>query len=119
MAVSTGVLTKLSRNEAAAMPTLTAITTVADGIKIPMSAEDGRILIMIANGGVAEATATIKKGNALQGVSDLAVTIAAGATKIICVESGRFTNVSGALAGYLLITGSASATLTAGAVALP
>ena len=48
-------------------------------------------------------TLTIKAGNALQGVSDLVVSVPASTAGLIQVESGKYVQVSGANTGRILV----------------
>ena len=123
MAVTAITPEVLSRNvfdvDALAM---TAATAAADGFLVDCSnVADHRLLLVFQNTNAAATarTATIKKGNALQGVSDLASgDIAAGKFAAVAVESGRFKNVSGANKGKILIIPS-HAELKMAAIVLP
>lgn len=118
MAATSVTNTSLKFNTAGDMPTAVAVNA-ADGAVIDFSnCEDGRILIILENASTAEKTATIKAGDSIQGVSDLAVKIAASGKKIITVESGRFMNVSGANRGCVVITGT-DANVKVAAIELP
>lgn len=88
----------------------TAVACGADGAVVEFDHPDEKIMLVIGT-----ATATIKKGNALQGVKDLVVTFTAG-TRCVVIESGAYVNVSGDNKGKILITG---ATATVSAVSLP
>jgi hypothetical protein len=101
---------------------MTAATTAADGFLVDVSAyADHRILLVFQNTNAADAarTATIKKGNGLQGVSDLASgNIPAAKFGAITVESGRFKNISGTNKGKILVVPS-HAELKMAAIVLP
>jgi len=79
--------------------TFTAATTAADGFTVDLSGfadQKAVFLLQNTNAGSTSRTATIKAGNGLQGVSDLASgNVAAGNIAAISVESGAFMNVSG------------------------
>lgn len=110
--------TKLKYNVASDLPTTVAATAVSDGCVIDYTAkDDGRILLIIENSGATEFTAKILKGNGLQGVEDLSITIGANASKVITIESGKFVNVSGANKGKVIINGSTN--LKVAAIELP
>ncbi|MGI5824517.1 MAG: hypothetical protein ACOX7J_02995 [Bacillota bacterium] len=86
----------------------TAGTT--DGFKIPMTAKDNKILMLFQNTGTSAATVTLKCGNGIQGVNDLAAySIAASGITAIEPESGAFKNVSGEDKGYAVVVPSATA----------
>ena len=106
MAATSITVTKLKRNTAFAVPA-TAAVNASDGAEIDLSGiSDERLLIILENGSTsAEKTATIKMGNGIAGVSDLAVTLAASEKKCIVIESSKFKNVSGASAGKMIISG--------------
>lgn len=101
---------------------MTAATTAADGFLIDVSAyPDHNILLVFnnTNASTTARTATIKKGNALQGVSDLTSgDIAAAKFGAINVESGRFKLVSGTNKGKILVIPS-HAELKMAAIVLP
>ena len=119
MAITSITNKKLKLNTVEAMPTAAAVDAT-DGASVDYSNKsDGRILLILENAhGSASKTATIKKGNGLQGVADLEIEIASGAKKCIVVESGKFVNVSGTNAGKVIITGS-SADIKVSAIELP
>lgn len=109
--------TELVRNEAKEIET--AVDTSAGASVDYTNKSDGRILLMITNGNESDAKkATIVKGNALQGVKDLEISIPAGKTYGIVIESGKFENVSGENAGKVVIKGE-STDITVQAVELP
>lgn len=85
----------ITRNAATALPT--AGTVVANtGLLVTFDKDDQKILLILKNNVTnATNTAVIKKGNGLQGVSDLEIPIAASSTVVTVIESGRFKNVSG------------------------
>jgi hypothetical protein len=99
---------------------MTAPTTAADGFLVDVSGyTDHKILLVFQNSGAVDRTATIKKGNGLQGVADLVSgNIAASKFGAIAVESGKFKNVSGANKGKVLIIPS-HAELKMAAIVLP
>ena len=109
--------TELVRNEAKEIET--AVDTSAGASVDYTNKSDGRILLMITNGNGSDAKkATIVKGNALQGVEDLEISIPAGKTYGIVIESGKFENISGENAGKVVIKGE-STDITVQAVELP
>ena len=83
-----------------------AATTAADGFTVDYTGKSARILILFknTNASTTARSATIKAGNGIQGVTDLATgDIAAGKIVPICIESGAFKNVSGTNKGKVLI----------------
>ena len=95
MAATTITKTVITRNAATAVP---AAATVAktDGALVAFDKDDQKILLLLKNNITnATHTAVIKKGNALQGVSDLEITLDFEEEVCIVVESGRFMDVSG------------------------
>ena len=110
--------TKLKINEAGAMPTVAVATSATDGCTVDYTGkDDGKILLILENGGASSITAKILKGNGLQGTGDLSITLATGAKKVITVESGKFVNVFGANKGKAIINGSTD--LKVAAIELP
>lgn len=111
--------TELVRNEAKEIEIAVAVDA-SDGASVDYTNKsDGRILLMITNGNASDdKKATIVKGNALQGVEDLEISIPAGKTYGIVVESGKFGNVYGDNKGKVIITGE-STDIKVQAVELP
>lgn len=99
---------------------MTAATLATDGFLVDVSGyADHKILLVFQNSGAVDRTATIKKGNALQGVSDLVSgNIATTKFGTVAVESGRFKNVSGTNKGKILVIPS-HAELKMAAIVLP
>ena len=76
-------------------------TVASDGFIVTA---DGDVMLLVSN--VSADTAydiTVKKGNAPQGTADYLEEIAAGASAIIKLESGKFKNVTGTNKGKWLI----------------
>lgn len=116
MAKVTITATKLEQNTFGAV-TFTAGST--DGVKIPMSGKDNKIVILAQNSGSSAATVKVKAGNGLQGISDSEVySVAAGGLAAINLESGVYKFVSGEDKGYALLVPS-SADVKFAAVVLP
>lgn len=77
---------------------------VNEGLLVDAAADDQKICLHIKNAITnATHTAVITKGNGLQGVADLEITLAASKEKVIVVESGAYKQVSGTNAGKILI----------------
>lgn len=111
--------TELLRNEAQEIKTAVAVDGTAGASVDYTNKSDGRILLMITNSNSSAAKkATILKGNALQGVEDLEITIPAGKTYGIVIESGKFINASGDNKGNIIIKGE-STDITIQAIELP
>ena len=86
--------------------TFTAPTAATDGFTVPFTGKDKNIVLLFqnTNSGSTPRTATIKAGNGIQGVADLASgDIAAGEIGSVVVDSGAFKNVSGTNKGKILI----------------
>lgn len=64
---------------------------------------DDRMVLSVRNTQTEVKTLTIKAGNALQGVSDLVVSVPASTAGLIQVESGKYVQVSGANTGRILV----------------
>jgi hypothetical protein len=88
-----------------------AVACGDDGAVVAFDAPDQKIMLIIGT-----ATATIKKGNGLQGVADLTVTYVSNKQQAVVLESGKYMNMFGTHKGKVLITG---ATATVQAVVLP
>lgn len=104
MAVTAISLVELGQNTMSNALTMTAATTAADGFVIDYTKDDDKTLLIVRNDHATVAqTITIKAGNGLQGVADTeAFSLAAGAIKVINLESGKFKNVSGTNKGKVL-----------------
>lgn len=91
------------RNAATVMGTYVDCV-VNEGLLVTATADDQKILICLKNALTnATHTAVIVKGNGIQGVADLEVTLGFSATKVIVVESGAYKLVSGTNKGKILI----------------
>jgi hypothetical protein len=99
-AVTNAVIT---RNAATAMGSFVDCV-VNEGLLVTPAADDAKVVLHIKNAITnATHTAVITKGNGLQGVSDLEITLAASTEKVIVVESGAYKQVSGDNKGKILI----------------
>ena len=75
-----------------------------DSCTVDAGKDDQKICIHVKNAITnATHTAVIVKGNGLQGVADLEVTLAASTEKVIVVESGAYKLVSGTNKGKILV----------------
>ena len=77
---------------------MTAATAAADGFTVDYSDQDSKILLVFlnTNASTTARTATIKAGDSIQGVADLASgNVEPGDYAAVVVDSGRFKNVSG------------------------
>lgn len=99
--------------------TFAPATAAADGVAIDMTGKDFATVILAKNGGSAAATVTVKAGDGIQGIKDIAAySIAAGATAAIRLDSGAFKNVLGTNKGKAVIIPS-STDITFAVVELP
>lgn len=119
MAVVKITNTVLTRNEAKEVTASVAVD-VTDGASVDYTNKScGKILLLIENGHASAAKkATIVKGDGLQSTKDLEVSIPAGKTYAVCVESGKFMNVSGVNKGKVVVKGE-SADIKVKAIELP
>ena len=107
-------------NKASAEVDSAALTTAIDGTAgayYEHKERDDKYLVIAQNTANAAGTLTIKKGNGIQGVADNVITIAAGKTVAINLESGCYKNVSGDNKGRVIMTG--AATIKVAVVKLP
>ena len=88
MAATKIALTRVPLNGGTALPALAALT--AEGGEIAFDGQDTKTLILVENSGSAAGEITFKAGNGIQGVADLTVSVAAGATLAFVLESGAF-----------------------------
>ena len=109
MAATEIVLTRIPLSGGVELPTLAALN--AEGAKIPFTEQDTRTLILVENTGSA-GEIVFKAGSGIQGVADLAVTVAQGKTMAFVLESGCFKRE-----GAVFVTGPTS--MKVGALLLP
>ena len=84
-------------------------TSNSSAFKIELTGGDYKTLVLINNAGSASATATFAVGNGIQGAgANLVVTVGAGATQAIVLDSGYFKNVSGTAKDCVTVTPSAA-----------
>lgn len=96
-------------NEAVVMDGLASKIDATGVAEIMCDAADHKKLVLAYNSDPSNAAEiTVKAGNGLQGVADYTAEIPANTYAILCLESGRFKNVSGENKGKIIITTSAS-----------
>ena len=110
MAIVNLTVRKLAEwNEFGTPVTSTALfeaVNAAEGARIAWNFRDDKILIVAQNADSAAKTLTIKAGNGLQGAAgNLEISLGAGMTTYVAIDSGRFKNVTGDNRGYVLLTG--------------
>ena len=89
--ITNGVVTL---NASTAMPTAGTVAA-GEGVVVNYDKASDRVLLRIQNSNTsATHTAVIVKGNALQGVADMEITLAASADVVAVVETGRFKTIS-------------------------
>ena len=104
MAVTALTTVKLALNDWSDAITETAASAAADGVTIANGADFKTVILAHNTHGSAAKTVTVKKGNGLGGVEDIAAeSIAAGATKAIAIDSSRFVNTSGTNKDKMLV----------------
>lgn len=95
------------------------VTAGGDGAQADMTGKDHATLILAHNTATTAATVTMKAGDSIQGVNDLAAyEIAAGGFAAIRVDSGEFKRITGEDKGTALITASSN-TVEIAVVELP
>lgn len=106
MAIASITNVVLQRNEAKQVTDAVAVDASLGAKVSYANKSDGKILLMITNGGSAGAKkATIVAGNSLQGTEDLVISVAQGKTMAIVVESGKYMNVSGDYKDCIVVKG--------------
>lgn len=132
MAIAAITVTKLKPGTEAAMPTATAIASLAStdkgyvttthtlGAKIPVEGKGIRILMIFQNVDTTDAAAirVLAGDNPVVGGHDLSLSVAASSTEILCVESGKYLQMNGQFKDHIVITG-AEANLKVSAIQLP
>lgn len=84
-----------------ATPELVALTANTQKA-LDWTENDHNMILVIDNGGTAATTLTVKAGNGIQGVCDLALTVPVGVS-LVKLESGRFKFVSGSNKGKIVV----------------
>lgn len=100
----------LNLNEATKM----AAVSKSAAFTIDAKGGDYKTLVILENAGSAKATATFAIGNGIQGAGEaLVVSVPAGETHGIVLDSGYFKNTSGADKDLIKVTPSAALSITA------
>lgn len=81
----------------------TAATSATDGFEFALTGKDYKTVIVALAGSSADATLTIKKGDSIQGVADVTLTVEKSTMAAFTLDSGSFKNVSGANKGKVKI----------------
>jgi siroheme synthase len=98
MAATVITNTNLSFNVFSAMPAAAAVDATAGALITP-TGSDERMLIIVRNDEAADAMdVVVKGGDGPMATGDLTEEVAAGATKLIAIESGRYMNSAGKIA---------------------
>ena len=105
-------------NKFAVMEAAEAPNSANDNVLIDFEHNDNKIVILVTNEGSSNTDVTFHHGNGIQGCNDLVVSVDAGKTVAVNLESGRFKNVSGDLKGYAKVT-AASTSVKYQVVVLP
>lgn len=66
-----------------------------DEILIPYEEADNKIIILVSNDGAGSGDITFEKGDMLQATEDLTITVPAGKTIAVALESGKFKKKNG------------------------
>lgn len=113
MAVATAIVGKVDLNKGVELPAFTNIPV--DGMLVPWNNGDHRMLLLLKNTGSAAGNVYVTKGNSIQAVAELVVTIPAGGIWVITPESGKFKQVTGDFKGNIMLS---AGTATMQAVAI-
>lgn len=98
---------------AVANGSLTTALDASDGALIDFGARDNKILLLLQNAASSENTVTVKAGNGLGGVNDLAIAIPASSFVTLALDSSRFKFVTGENKGKIHLTGAATVKVAA------
>lgn len=114
MAITKVERTVMALNEGATIP----VGAQSAAFGVDFKGGDYKTLLLFANAGGSSATVTIAKGNGFRGAGeDMVVTVAAGTTVGVVIDSGYFKNLEGEYANCVKVTPSAS--LNVSAIELP
>ena len=96
-----------------------AAVDVTSGALITADVADQKLLLVAENTDqTTEQTVTVKKGDGLQGTTDLALVIPIGEIHCVVLESMKYKNMTGTNKGKIIVTGSA-ATIKVAVTTLP
>lgn len=102
------------RNEVGAL-TFTALSTT--GVAFDYKEADEKTVFVAKNSASSAGTITVLKGNGLQGVTDITLTVPANGEAVFTLDSMLFKNGSGANKGKVVLSG--ATTLSVAVIALP
>ena len=97
---------------------LTVAVDASAGAYYEHKERDDKYLVVAQNTGSSAGIFTVKKGNGIQGVADKTISISAGKTIYLTLESGAYKHVSGEHKGRVLFAGS-STSIQVAVVKLP
>ena len=83
------------------------------GALVDFGARDNKILLLLQNTASSENTVTVKAGDSIGGVCDLAVTIPASSFVTLALDSSRFKHVTGEFKGKVHLMGAATVAVAA------
>lgn len=92
---------KLTMRNEIATPDLEALTANTEKA-LDWKENDHNMILVISNSGSTATTLTVKAGNSIQGVCDLALAVPVGVS-LVKLESGRFKFVSGENKGKIVV----------------
>ena len=93
------------KNEATELSATSFFTAcTATGVSIPIGKDDKTVIILY-NDGTSPANVTIEKGDGLQGVNNLAVTLTGGKYYVLSIDSGAFKHLTGTEKGNVVVKG--------------
>ena len=95
-------------NAAETLGDATSVST--DGGYMTWDESDDKLVLLLE--AAALATVTVQAGGGIQGVNDLSVSVPAGGSVLLALESGRFKQVSGSNKGRLVLDTTAAVSVT-------
>lgn len=107
MAVTNITMVDAPLNEAKVFA-FTTPTSTTDGFEIDYAGADNRTAFLIENTASSEGSITFKAGDAIQGVEDVVVTVAASSKAVVWIDSGFIKNVANANKGKVIAIPSAT-----------
>jgi hypothetical protein len=112
MAITAVSPVKLELNEAGQF-TFKAPSSAADGFAVDYREQDNRLVLLLQNTATAAATATVKAGDGIQGISDYVHDLPASSVSALRLEAGKFKHVTGDNKGSVVVIPSATTVLAA------
>jgi hypothetical protein len=113
MAITAVTPVKLVRNVAAKYAPVASDATLGTSIVVDGMKDDHLVLLFVNADATNAEEVKILKGNGLQGIADLTISIPKSESYALCIEYAKYLNVSGTNKGKIMITATADVSIAA------